>query len=70
MFYFLSFDGDKFETFAASTCDHDSTYGLANYRGKPMITGSWYNPNCSIKTEIYDFESKQWKNALDYPYNP
>merc|ERR1712176_1392823 len=34
------FDGDNFETITDSTCDHDYTYGLADYRGSPMTTGS------------------------------
>ena len=70
MIYFLSFDGDNFETIAVSTCDHDYTFGLANYRGSPMTTGSWYSyqSNCHAKTEIYNFERNQWNDAPDYPF--
>ena len=69
MIYFLSFDGDTFETVAASKCDHENTSGLANYRGSPMITGTQFNSQyCGIKTEIYNFASNQWNDAPDYPY--
>jgi len=69
MIYFLSFDGDNLETVAASKCYHDWTFGLANYRGSPMTTGSYFNSNCGKKTEIYNFESNQWNDAPDYPFN-
>ena len=69
MIYFLSFDGDKFETVASSKCDHGNTYGLANYRGSPMTTGSGSNSDCYVKTEIYNFASNQWNDAPDYPYS-
>ena len=68
MIHFLSFDGDNFETVALSTCGHDRTYGLANYRGSPMTTGSFYNSDCYVKTEIYNFETNQWNDAPDYLY--
>ena len=68
MIYFLSFDGDNFETVAASKCEHDLTLGLANHRGSPMTTGSWNNRDCYSKTEIYNFASNQWNDAPDYPY--
>ena len=69
MIYFLSFDGDNFETIALSKCDHSYTNGLANYRGSPMTTGSYRNSACYIKTEIYNFASNQWNDAPDYPYS-
>ena len=69
MIYFFSFDGDNFETVASSTCDHDYTYGLANYRGSPMTTGSYWNSDCYVKTEIYDFENNRWNDAPDYPFS-
>ena len=67
--FFHSFDGENFETVAASKCDHDWTYGLANYRGSPMTTGSRYNSDCGNKTEIYNFDNNQWNDAPDYPYS-
>ena len=67
--FFHSFDGENFETVAASKCDHDWTYGLANYRGSPMTTGSRHNSDCGNKTEIYNFDNNQWNDAPDYPYS-
>ena len=69
MIYFLSFDGDNFENVTLSTCDHDHTLGLANYRGSPMTTGSYANAECWFKTEVYNFETKRWNDAPDYPFN-
>ena len=69
MIYFLSFDGDNFESVALSNCDHDYTLGLANYRGSPLTTGSALNSGCYVKTEVYNFEINQWNNAPDYPYS-
>ena len=66
--YFLSFDGDKFETVASSKCGHDLTE-LANYRGSPMTTGSGFIIDCYIKTEVYNFEADRWNDATEYPYS-
>ena len=66
---FLSFDGNKFATIASSTCDHEMTHGLANYKGSAMTTGSLENSDCLVKTEIYNFDSNQWNDAPDYPYS-
>ena len=67
MIYFLSFDGNNFETVALTKCDHDYTLGLANYRGSPMTTGSRWSSDCGIKTEVYSFENNRWNDAPDYP---
>ena len=50
--------------------NHDYTYGLAKYRGgrETLVTGSWKDSDCSIKTEIYNFEADQWHRAPDYPF--
>ena len=69
MIHFLSFDGDNFETVALSTCRHDYTYGLANYRGSPMTTGSRVNSDCFVKTEVYNFTTNLWNDAPDYPFS-
>ena len=63
----FSFDGTNFETAGSAKCDHYVTYGLANYRGKAITTGSW-NSGCSVRTELYDFETDQWNDAADYPF--
>ena len=66
--FFFRYDGKTFETTANAKCQHDSTLGLANYRGKALTTGSRYSFACGNKTEIYDFESNQWDNAPEYPF--
>ena len=67
LYFYFRFDGENFENASPSKCDHELTYGLANYRGKALTTGS-YNAGCSVRTEIYDFETNQWSNGADYPY--
>ena len=67
MFYFFSFDGDNFEIVAPSKCDHDVTLGLANYRGPPLTTGSLWNSDCWVKTEVYNFETSRWNDGPNYP---
>ena len=67
-YYFVSFDGEIFETAASSKCDHAETYGLANYRGSALTTGSFYNSGCYVRTELYDFGTNQWNDAPDYPF--
>merc|ERR1719259_30006 len=34
-----------------------------------MTTGSFHNPRCYRRTEIYNIESNQWNDAPDYPYS-
>ena len=66
LYFYFRFDGENFENAASSKCDHELTYGLANYRGKALTTGS-YNSGCGVRTEIYDFETNQWSDGTDYP---
>ena len=65
---YFSFDGENFENAVPSKCDHDRTYGLANYRGKALTTGSASGSSCYVRTEIYDFGTNQWSDAADYPF--
>ena len=69
MIYLLSFDGENFETVMSSKCDHEFTFGLVNYRGSPLTTGSEFNSDCFLKTEVYNFETSRWNDAPDYPYS-
>ena len=62
----FSFDGADFTSAASSKCEHQST-GLANYKGSALTTGS-VNAECSNKTEIYDFDTDEWTDAPDYPF--
>ena len=70
-YYFIrknvfSFDGENIEDIASSTCDHDLTFGLANYRGFALTTGSGENSNCYTRTELYDFTTDAWNDSSDY----
>ena len=65
---YFSFDGENFENVASSKCDHDSTFGLANYRGNALTTGSYYDSDCSVRTELYDFKTNRWNDAANYPF--
>ena len=65
---FLSFDGEEFEVAASTECDHKNTYGLANYRGMALSSGSASDSACSARTELYDYESDQWNDAPNYPF--
>ena len=64
----FSFDGENFEIAASTKCYHANTYGLANYRGLALSTGSSKGSDCSIRTELYDFESNKWNDAPNYPF--
>ena len=66
---FFRFDGESFETTASSKCDHDFTYGLANYRENALTTGSRYNSDCYVRTEVYNFGNNQWNDVPYYPFS-
>ena len=64
-----------FDYAASSACNHELTYGLANYRGKALTTGAYFTDICNVTgtntnvmTEIYDFTTDQWDYAPDYPF--
>ena len=65
----FSFDGENFEAVASSKCAHGLTFGLANYQGSALTTGSEFNSNCYVRTELYDFGNNQWNDAPDYPFS-
>ena len=69
MIYYCRFDGENFESIASSKCNHDFTFGLANYRGSPFVTGSQQEAGCFVRTEIYNLGTDQWNDAPDYPYS-
>ena len=43
------------------------TFGIANYRGNALTTGSFPNP-LHKKTEILDMTTMTWSDADDYPF--
>ena len=66
----LSFDGEKIEILASSTCDHEYSFGLANYRNLVLTTGSAKNSSCYNRTELYNFTTNQWSDTSDYNLIP
>ena len=64
--YKFRFD-EKSVTEAKSTSfDHQLTYHLARYLGKPLTTGS---SDRHAKTEIMNIDSGEWKSGPDYPFH-
>ena len=63
---FFSFDGQSYRSAGASEYSHQSTSGMANYRGKALTTGC-YSGNCGVKTELMDMTTLTWSAGPDYP---
>ena len=53
---------------------HDFTFGLANYKGKPLTTGCAgprmrnKDTECNFKTEIMDMTTLTWSDGPNYPF--
>ena len=62
---FLSFDGVRFKPEPPTQFSHWLVYALGSYRNSPFVTGSW----SSTKTEILNYEAKEWSQAADYPFS-
>ena len=63
----LRFDGINFEPQPESNYPHAGVNSLGVYGNKPFVTGSDNPPN--KKTEILDYETKQWMLVTDYPFS-
>ena len=67
--YFLSFDGENYHSIESSKNPHHYTYGLANYKGKAMITGCGFSNNAySFATELFDMSSLNWSDGPEFPF--
>ena len=65
---FLSFDGENYQSMESSKYSHGWTFGLANYKGKAIITGCGESyADCSRKTELFDMDTMVWSNGPDFP---
>ena len=53
----------------SSNYPHIFAIGLGLYKGMPFVTGS-YSDAPNKKTEILDYNSKQWNVVADYPFSP
>ena len=63
-----SFDGVNYQKVGESKYSHQSTWGIANYRGNALTTGCKSPNDCNTKTEILDMTSMTWSDADDYPF--
>ena len=65
--FLSSFDGQSYQSAGSSQYSHDLTFGMANYRGKALITGCEWG-SCGLKTELMDMNTLTWSSGPDYPY--
>ena len=67
--YFLSFDGENYQSIESSKYSHSYTYGLANYKGKALAVGCYPgDSDCSFATELFDFDTMKWSDGPDFPF--
>ena len=66
---YFRFDGVDFKPEAASHYGHQMVRALGNYKNSPFVTGSQYQRNGYLKTEILDYESRTWIEVDDYPFS-
>ena len=63
-----SFDGNLYKSAGTSSYSHYGTNGMANYKGKALITGCAFLSNCHVKTELMDMDTLEWSVGPDYPF--
>ena len=68
MNFFLSFDGETYQSAGSSFYSHAATYGMANYLGKALTTGCAGDSFCAKKTELMDMNTLTWSVGPDYPF--
>ena len=66
--FFLSFDGQSYQSAGLSEYSHMYTNGVANYLGKALTTGCYPDSLCSVKTELMDMNTLTWSAGPDYPF--
>ena len=66
---FSRFDGQSYQSAGLSEYSHQSSYGMANYRGKALTTGCFGDLRsiCDLKTELMDMATLTWSAGPDYP---
>ena len=64
------YDGENYNKIDESKYSHQGTYGLGNLEGRAITTGcsSGYQPECAVKTEIFDMTAMTWSAGDDFPY--
>ena len=66
--YCSRFDGTSFKTEPSSKFPHKAVGALGSYRHSAFVTGSYSSTN-GLKTEILDYQAKQWHQADDFPFS-
>ena len=69
--FFISFDGEFYQSAGSSKYSHARTYGMANYLGKALTTGCNGNTqtsDCGVKTELMNMNTLTWSAGPDYPF--
>ena len=67
--FFLSFDGENYNSMESSKYSHRKTFGLANYKGKALAVGCNYSiEDCSFATELFDLNVMKWSDGPDFPF--
>ena len=61
----FSFDGNLYKAEASSNYQHKQVNVLGIYKEQPFTTGS---NSGNKKTEIFNYDSKRWIVAADYPF--
>ena len=67
--FFLSFDGENYQSIESAKYSHKYTFGLANYKGKALAVGCWGgNADCSFATELFDLNTMKWSDGPKFPF--
>ena len=67
--YFLSFDGENYQSIESAKYSHELTLGLANYKGKALAVGcAKDNSDCSFATELFDLNTMKWSDGPGFPF--
>ena len=67
--YFLSFDGENYQSMESSKYSHYFTSGLANYKGNALAVGCAGNDSdCAFATELFDLNTMKWSDGPDFPF--
>ena len=67
--YFLSFDGENYQSIESAKYSHKYTLGLANYKGKALAVGCpEFNADCSFAAELFDLNTMNWSDGPAFPF--
>ena len=66
--YFLSFDGENYQSIESAKYSHKNTFGLANYKGKALAVGCAGSSDCSFASELFDLNTMKWSDGPEFPF--